>query len=143
MREVESNCVGMKRVRLEAKAMRDIRNRTEWLTATEIAGRADLVPTDPIEIVDHWKRQGRVFALSRDGVDHFPKYALGQDLQPLPVIEQVLIVLAGYEPELVAGWFASTSRFLAGSRPLELVEIEPERVVAAARNLIEMQQHHG
>ena len=93
--------------------------------------------------MDHWKQQGRVFALRQDGQDYFPKYARGPDFQPLPVIEQVLIVLAGYEPELAAGWFASSSRFLAGSRPLELVEIEPESVVAAARNLIEVQQHDG
>jgi len=134
---------GMKRARLEAEAMRDIRNRTEWLTAQEIARRADLGSADPIEVVDHWKQQGRLFALRQDGQDYIPKYALGPDFQPLPVIKQILIVLAGYEPELLAGWFSSTSRFLDGLRPLELVEMQPQRVVDAARNLVDVQQNHG
>ena len=143
MREVAVESIDMKRARLEAEAMRDIRERTEWLTAEEIAGHAGLGTADPIEVVDGWKRQGRVFALRQDGQDHFPMYALDSNFHPLPVMEKILLVLEGYEPELLAGWFASRSRFLDGSRPLELVKTEPERVVAAARNLVEVRRYHG
>jgi hypothetical protein len=140
--ELELRRVGTKRARMEAVAFRAIRDSTEWLTAKEIAGLASLGRADPFEVIGQWKQEGRVFALRQGGEDHFPRYALDQNFHPLPVIEQILIVLAGYEPELVAAWFASRSRFLSGLRPLELVEVEPERVVAAARNLIE-QQHQG
>ncbi len=43
-------------------------------------------------------------------------------------------VLAGYDPELLAAWFDSTSRFLGGKRPRELLTTEPAKVIAAARN---------
>lgn len=46
-------------------------------------------------------------------------------------------------PELLAGWFDSSSRFLGGRRPRELVAVEPAKVLAAARNMIEVREHHG
>lgn len=135
--------VDMKRARLEAKALRAIRRSTEWLTAAEIADLADLGPANPIGTVSRWKQQGRIFALRQGGKDYYPKYALGPDFHPLPVIKEILAVLAGYAPELLAGWFESTSRFLGGRRPRELVATDPAKVLASARNMIEVQEHHG
>ena len=133
----------MKRERLEAKALRAIRHNTEWLTTAEIADLADLGPANPIGTVSRWKQQGRIYALRHGGKDYYPRYALGPDFHPLPVIKEILAVLSGYEPELLAGWFDSTSRFLRGKRPRELVASEPAKVLAAARNMIEVQEHHG
>lgn len=133
----------MKRARLEAKALRAIRHSTEWLTAAEIADLAELGPANPIGTVSRWKQQGRIYALRQGGKDHYPKYALGPDFHPLPVIKEILAVLTGYAPELLAGWFDSTSRFLGGRRPRELVATEPAKVLAAARNMIEGQEHRG
>ena len=84
-----------------------------------------------------------IYALRHRGRDYYPKYALGPDFRPLPVIKEILAVLSGYDPELLAGWFDSTSRFLRGRRPRELVATEPAKVLAAARNMIEVQVHHG
>lgn len=133
----------MKRARLEAKALRAIRHNTQWLTTAEIADLADLGPANPIATVSRWKQQGRIYALRHGGKDYYPKYALGSDFHPLPVIKEILAVLTGYDPELLAGWFDSTSRFLRGKRPRELVAAEPAKVLAAARNMIEVQEHHG
>jgi hypothetical protein len=141
--EVALTPVDMKRARLEAKALRAIRHNTEWLTAAEIADLAGLGPANPIGTVSRWKQQGRIYALRQGGKDYYPKYALGPDFHPLPAIREILAVLAGYDPELLAGWFESTSRFLGGKRPRELVATEPARVVAAAHNEIEVQEHHG
>ena len=135
--------VDMKRARLEAQALRAIRHSTEWLTATEIADLADLGPANPIATVSRWKQQGRIYALRQGGKDHYPKYALGADFRPLPVVKHILALLAGHDPELLAGWFDSTSRYLAGKRPRELLATEPALVLAAARPLIEVQEHHG
>ena len=141
--EVALTRVDMKRARLEAKAVRAIRHSTEWLTTAEIADLADLGPANPIGTVSRWKQQGRIYALRHGGKDFYPKYALGPDFHPLPVIKEILAVLSGYDPELLAGWFDSTSRFLRGRRPRELVATEPAKVLAAARNMIEVQEHHG
>ena len=141
--EVALTPMDMKRARLEAKAVRAIRHSTEWLTSAEIADLAELGPADPIGTVSRWKQQGRIYALRHGGKDYYPKYALGPDFHPLPVIKEILAVLSGYDPELLAGWFDSTSRFLRGRRPRELVATEPAKVLAAARNMIEVQEHHG
>ena len=141
--EVALTPVDMKRARLEAKAVRAIRHSTEWLTSAEIADLADLGPANPIGTVSRWRQQGRIYALRHGGKDYYPKYALGPDFHPLPVIKEILAVLSGYDPELLAGWFDSTSRFLRGKRPCELVATEPAKVLAAARNTIEVQEHHG
>ena len=133
----------MKRARLEAQALRAIRHGTEWLTVAEVAELADLGPANPTGTVSRWKQQGRIYALRQGGKDCYPKYALGADFRPLPVIKEIMAVLAGWEPELLAGWFDSTSRFLGGKRPRELVASEPAWVLAAAHNLIDVQEHHG
>lgn len=135
--------VDMKRARLEAQALRAIRHGTEWLTAGEIADLADLGPANPIATVSRWKQQRRIYALRQGGRDYYPKYALGPDFRPLAAMKEIMRVLAGYDPELLAGWFDSTSRFLGGKRPRELLATEPEKVLAAARNMIEVQEHHG
>jgi len=141
--EVALTPVDMKRARLEAKAVRAIRHSTEWLTTAEIAALAELGPANPIGTISRWKQQRRIYALRHGGKDYYPKYALGPDFHPLPVIKEILTVLSGYDPELLAGWFDSTSRFLRGRRPRELVATEPAKVLAAARNMIEVQEHHG
>ena len=59
------------------------------------------------------------------------------------MIKDILAVLAGYDPELLAGWFDSTSRFLGGKRPRELVANEPAKALAAARYMIEVQENQA
>ena len=51
--------------------------------------------------------------------------------------------MEGYDPELLAGWFDSSSRFLGGKRPRELVANEPAKALAAARNMIEVQENQA
>lgn len=141
--EVALTPLDMKRARLEAQALRSVRSNSEWLTAAEIAELANLGPANPIGTVSRWKQQGRIFALREGSKDFYPKYALGPDFHPLPAIKEILAVLTGYDTEMLATWFDSTSRFLGGKRPRELVATESARVLEAARNMIEVQEHHG
>lgn len=131
--------VDMSRARLEAKAVRAIQQSTEWLTAAQIANLANLPTANPIAAVGRWKKQGRIFALRRYGKNYYPRYALGSDFRPVPVVRDVINVLADYHPELLAGWFDSTSRFLGGRRPRDVIAEEPARVLAGARHQLEVQ----
>lgn len=133
----------VKRAKLQAKALNAVRDGTEWLTAAEVAEYAGLGPANPVATVSRWKQQGRIFALHWGGKDYYPRYALGTDFHPLPAIKDILGVLAGYAPDMLAAWFDSTSRFLGGQRPRELLATEPARVLASARNMIEVQENHG
>ena len=133
----------VKHAKLQAKALDAVRDGTEWLTAADVAEYARLGPANPIATVSRWKQQGRIFALHWGGKDYYPRYALGADFHPLPAIKDILAVLAGYAPELLAAWFDSTSRFLDGKRPRELVTTTPAMVLLAARNMIEAQENHS
>jgi len=133
----------VKRARLEAKALSAVRSGTQWLTAAEVAKYAGLGLANPIATISRWKQQGRIFALHSGAKDYYPRYALGADFHPLPVIKDILAVLPGHDSDLLATWFDSTSRFLGGKRPCELVATAPAKVLACARNMIEVQENHG
>ncbi len=90
--------------------------------------------TNPAAAAHRWKANNQLFAVRRDGRDMYPRYALGDDFTPLPVVKQVLKAFTGHDPLRVAGWFESTSSFLGGKRPRELVATNPERVIHAARD---------
>lgn len=133
----------VKRAKLYAKAMAAVRGGTEWLTAAEVAEYAGLGPVNPVATVRRWEKHGRIFNLRWGGKDYYPRYTLGADFHPLPVIKDILAVLGVYDSDLLAAWFDSTSRYLGGRRPRELVATAPADVLAAARNLIEVQENHG
>ena len=116
-----------------ARALDAVRGGTTWYTAREIADRAALGPVNPIATVARWKGQGRIFALRENGVDRYPAYALGRDFNPLPAMKDVLADLGDHDAEYLAGWFESTSKFLGGKRPRELLATDPGRVVLAAK----------
>jgi hypothetical protein len=105
------------RARMEERAREAVLRGTQWLTSTE----GELV---------QWKEQGLIFAISREGKDLFPRYALSDDHRPLPVLADILVVLSEYSSEHLAGWFESTSAFLGGGRPREILATDPERVPA-------------
>ena len=98
----------MRLVRLQEHAREAVQLGTEWLTSAEHAELA------------HWKDQGLIFAISRDGEDLFPRYALGADHRPFRVMAEMLALLKEYSSENLASWFESTSSVLGGARPREV-----------------------
>ena len=133
----------VKRAMLEVKTLSAVRGSTEWLTATEVAKYAGLGPANPIATISRWKQQRRIFALHSGGKDYYPRYALGTDFHPLPVIKDILAILHSHDPDLLAACFDSTLRFLGGKRPRELGASAPAQVRACARNMVEVQENHG
>ena len=135
--------VDVQSARLEADALAALASGTQWLTAAEVGALARLGQANPFGTVGRWKRNGQIFAIRRDGRDHFPRYAFGGDYRPLPAMASVLTELSRHGPEWIAGWFESTSGFLGGARPRELIATEPERVIAAARDTVQAEEFAG
>ncbi|GAB3768904.1 hypothetical protein GCM10028796_33230 [Ramlibacter monticola] len=132
----------VQRARLQAEARRAVFEGSEWLTVNEWAANAGL-GANPHATINRWKQARRVFAIRRAGRDYFPRYALDEDFRLLAAMGGVLQVLTGYSDEGLATWFESTSSFLGGRRPRELLGTEPERVIAAARNAVEAEEFLG
>ena len=107
---------------------------TLLLTAAEVRAGSGLNPRNKSEPASRWKREGKLFAVRRSGVDLYPAFQLA-DGDPLPVIKEILAVLprpmAGWQ---IAMWFASGNGWLDGAEPQERLS-EPDAVVDAARKL--------
>ena len=134
VRDVPMKPIEMKLVKLQARALERIYCGTSWLTADEIGTLGKHGTANPAAAAHRWKSSGQLFAIRRDGRDMYPRYALGDDFTPLAAIKKVLKLLVGFDPLRVAGWFESTSSFLGGRRPRELIASQPERVVLAAQD---------
>lgn len=134
VRDVPMKPIEMKLVKLQARALERIYCGTSWLTADEIGTLGKHGTANPAAAAHRWKSSGQLFAIRRDGRDMYPRYALGDDFTPLAAIKKVLKSLVGFDPLRVAGWFESTSSFLGGKRPRELIASQPERVVQAAQD---------
>lgn len=134
--EVPMRPLDMKLAKLQARALERIYSGTPWLTAEQIGTLGKHGTANPAAAAHRWKANEQLFAIRRDGRDMYPRYALGDAFTPLPVIKRVLKTLVGHDPLRVAGWFESTSSFLGGKRPRELIASKPERVVLAAQDAV-------
>ena len=107
---------------------------TPLMTAAEVRAASGLAPRNRSEPASRWKREGRLFAVRRSGVDLYPAFQL-VDGAPLPVIKEILAALprhlTGWQ---VAMWFASGNGWLQGAEPQKRLA-DPDAVIAAARRL--------
>ena len=107
---------------------------TPLLTGAEVRAASGLNPRNKSEPASRWKREGRLFAVRRSGVDHYPAFQFA-DGAPRPVIKAILTALpkdmTGWQ---IAMWFASGNGWLDGDEPQERLS-DPDAVVEAARRL--------
>lgn len=104
-----------------------------WLQSSALAELAVVTASD----VDSWLAHGKVVAICFEGQRYVPRYTLDRQFRPLPCIADILQVFANRHSVLsIATWFESTSSFLCGARPRELLTTDPQRVIAAAQDSI-------
>ncbi len=139
--DVTPTPVDIDRARLQAQAWRQILR--EWLTAAEVGELAHLGAGNPVATVNRWKKDRKIFAITRDGRDYFPRYTLGTDFRPLPAVAAVLKILPWQSGERLAAWFESTSSFLGGKRPREVLASDPTWVARAAQDAVEAENFAG
>jgi len=108
---------------------------TSWLTAREIGQMAGLVSSNPSVQTSKWKRQRRIFAVSYANASLFPAYALdvANGYRPLKGLKPILELFGDSKDGWgLAYWFSSVNSYLGGQRPQDLLETDPEQVLAAA-----------
>lgn len=128
-------------VRMRAKAVELVMNGTSWLTATELFAELPKKPSNAHTVLARWLEQGRIFAMEKSGVRIYPRYAFDAMVEPVPLLKEVLKVLAGRSPFQTASWFESPSNYLDGKRPREVLETNGLAVVTAAQRLVEGAVH--
>lgn len=108
---------------------------TKPYTAAEIrAFRAPgKMPKNKSEPASRWKRENRIFAIRKNGVDYFPRFQF-VDGAPLPLIKKVLKQLPDDMTQWqIAFWFASGNGWLDGIAPQDALGDEEGVLLAAQR----------
>lgn len=133
MRGVELRPLDIRRAELQARALQAVLEGAEWLTAEQIGELGKFSASNPAARANRWKQDGKLFAIQHDGLDRFARYALDETYRPIPIAGEVLACLGPIGGWRIASWFESTSAWLAGARPRELLAIDPAAVLHAAK----------
>ena len=122
----------------------------ELSQAHELAGLAGRGAEEMLRDLKQWKSEGRIFSVEREGAEYFPFYALdpGAGYRPYPVMAEVIRILRqtrGWSGSwALAGWFIGLNSFLDDQRPRDLLALDPEWVIEAAKDAVETEQSpHG
>lgn len=109
---------------------------TPLLTAAEVRAASGLNPRNKSEPASRWKREGKLFAVRRAGIDLYPAFQFADGV-PRPVIKAVLQALpADMTAWQIAMWFGSGNGWLDGAEPQRSLS-RPNDVIDAARKLAE------
>lgn len=117
------------------KAKSTVLESGDWVTASEIAGLAQLSSSDLSSQSSKWKRDKRIFAVTHNGTDYFPMYGLDEarGYRPLPQLKDVIKALESAKDSWqMAYWFMSDNSRLASKRPQDLLRSDPGGVLEAA-----------
>jgi hypothetical protein len=146
---VQLTPLDVRRARMTAEALKDIFQNTEWLSTEEMGEQGEAVealacgtPVATQDIpaaqrraaasrVNRWKREGRLFSISRQGRDWYPRYAVDAMFRPLPVVQHIVAAFGEGSPLRIASWMESPNSYLDGQRPRELLEKAPQLVLHA------------
>jgi len=136
MREVDT-----RRALMKAAALQRVYENTEWLTADKIGVLGGHGEANPSAAAHRWKTKKQIFAINRKGKDYFAAYQFDENYRPLPAVARVIEELEGFSPTRLTTWFDSSSSFLGGKRPRELLATKAELVVASAAHTHESESH--
>ncbi|WP_367863298.1 hypothetical protein [Pseudomonas guariconensis] len=126
------------------RARREILQSGDWLLADELSVLASQRDQASESNPYSWLRDDKIFAISYDGKDYFPRYALdvGRGYQPVPSLLDVIRILKvmknGWE---MAFWFASPNSHLADQRPQDVMCNHIKDVVDAAQQEVASISH--
>jgi hypothetical protein len=124
----------VEQARLNAEARTRFLDEFPTLSSADVAALSGSKAQNRAALANAWRKQGRVFALSLSGQLRFPLFQFTEGGAPKPQVAEVLKRLnsAGLEGWQLALWFSGASASLAGRRPVDLLDSDPERVFHAA-----------
>lgn len=114
---------------------------TRWLSPSELNEVRHAKTTNPSHTVKRWIDSQRIFALERGGARLIPAYALDELGEPVPILQEVLKLMAGRSPFRIAAWFESPTGYLEGQRPRDLLATDGLAVVKAAEQSLQGPLH--
>ena len=123
--------------RMRGEARKAAFEAGDWVTAAEISEMAGFNSSNASAQPHRWKKDGRIFAVRRNGTDYYPGYALdpGSGYRPVKGLRPILETLGDSKDDWgLAIWFASANSFLGGRAPKDLLLTQSDHVLAAAQD---------
>jgi hypothetical protein len=89
-------------------------------------------------LAGQWRKAGRIFGVEHRGKTVFPAFQFDPDGRPKALVGRVLEALGPRSGWQIASWFTTPNGWLADDRrPVDLMDSDPDAVLAAARALTE------
>jgi hypothetical protein len=101
-------------------------------SAAEAGRRIGSRGHSPSAAIRRWAAQGNLLTVPVAGLDHYPGFAFGLDGRPRPVLVRVAAALPGRTGWALVAWLVSPQPALGGARPVDLLDTDPDAIVAAA-----------
>lgn len=136
-----------KAAREQARMLIDARtailNTGDFVPASEVAKIAGFSATNPSVQPNKWKRNRDIFAIHHGRDDLFPLYALNpDDHRPRRQMAEILHIFGDAKDGWgLAFWFAALNSILDDERPQDVLAVDPDRVIAAAKDEMAGVQH--
>lgn len=117
--------------------LRDMRSARDLAA---LAGRGEDEMRRDLEV---WKAEGWIFWVEHDGAEYYPPFALDPlaGYRPYPVVAEALAILPapreGWSRWALASWFIAVNSFLDDQRPMDILALDPDWVVDAAKSMVE------
>lgn len=89
-------------------------------------------------LASRWRSAGKIFGIDVTGRTLYPAFQFDESGKPKPIVSKVLKILGPRGPWQIASWFTTPNGWLPNDRrPVEVMDDEPEDVVAAAKDVVE------
>ena len=119
--------------KLRRRGIESVLQGTVWRTAREVSDWRKPNAANPNAIAHQLVKSGRLFGIKHGGDTVYPDYAFETPGVPWVAMKSILEALSGYTDFQIASWFESTSAYLGGARPRELINKDPGLLLEAAR----------
>ena len=114
----------------------------DWLTAEDINKLQIRPPAKKSLPASDWKRRGRIFSVSFNGKEYYPRYQFDSMFQPLPVVKSILKTYGECSDAwALATWFHFPNSWIIKEVGSVAVSVAPkdaldrrDDVIEAARN---------
>jgi len=121
---------------LMAQTVSDIGTEFGYLTANDVADRAQAQSKNRAATASRWRKDHRIVGVLVKGEWRYPAFQFGPDGQPLQVIREIYRAYGDTTPQGLMVWLVAASGWLDGQRPVDLLESDPDLVVAAAGHAV-------
>jgi len=128
--------------RRNAKARATFLRTCEALDAERVHKLYGSTAKNRAALAARWRADGKIFAVEHQGRLLYPAFQFDHTGRPKPVIGKVLVALGeAVGPWQIAIWFTSANGWLKGSKPVDLLDRDPDKVIDAASDIAEPVAH--